>query len=111
VISFKGDQHEGIMSESDSLSAHSSLDAHSKDPSSSTDDFSNSSGAYRNKDIPEEIGANESRAVVYSRIVFLAVLLIVATAAAVITYIFSGEEENKNFESQVRVCDTRKVDN
>ena len=50
----------------------------------------------------EEIARSEDRAVAYSRVLVLAVLLVSATVAGVLTWIFSTEAEEEDFHTQVR---------
>jgi hypothetical protein len=87
------------MSDSGSLS--SGYCSSSKgDFSSSTEEASTSTTNIR-KDVPEELAAQETRAVRHSRWLVIVVLIAAATAAAVFTFIFSQKEENHRFESQV----------
>ena len=50
----------------------------------------------------EEIARSEDRAVAYSKVLVLAVLLVSATAAGVLTWIFSTNAEEEEFRTQVR---------
>ena len=50
----------------------------------------------------DEIAKSEDRAVAYSRVLVLAVLLVSATTAGVLTWIFSTKAEEANFHTQVR---------
>jgi hypothetical protein len=86
------------MSDSESLS--SGYGSSKGDFSSSTEEASTSTTNFR-KDVPEELAAQETRAVRHSRWLVIVVLIAAATAAAVFTFIFSQKEENHRFESQV----------
>jgi hypothetical protein len=50
----------------------------------------------------EEIASREDRAVAYSRVLVLSVLLVSATVAGVLTWIFSTNAEEEAFHTQVR---------
>lgn len=69
------------------------------DYSSSTEEASTSTNVRR--DVPEELAAQETRAVRHSRWLVIVVLIAAATAAGAFTFIFSQQEENDSFESQV----------
>jgi hypothetical protein len=86
------------MSDSESLSSGRSSKG---DFSSSTEEASTSTTNFR-RDVPEELAAQETRAVRHSRWLVIGVLIAAATAAGVFTFIFSQKEENDSFESQVR---------
>jgi hypothetical protein len=53
----------------------------------------------------EEIAKSEERAVAISRALVLGVLLVSATVAGVVTWIYSNKAEEEDFHSQVRLND------
>jgi uncharacterized protein HemX len=85
------------MSDSESLSSGLSSKG---DFSSSTEEASTSTTNVH-RDVPEELAAQETRAVRHSRWLVIVVLIAAATGAGVFTFIFSQKEENDSFESQV----------
>jgi hypothetical protein len=101
------------MSESDGQEASlsgSSLHSGSKNNSSHEDGSGpsisgSSTGSTRGATKKEEeIARSEDRAVTYSRVLVLGVLLVSATVAGVVTWIYGTEAEEENFHSQVRTA-------
>jgi hypothetical protein len=99
------------MSEGDGQDASvsgSSLHSSSKNYSSHDDGSGSSTtgtsvgGLTKGTTQEEEIARKEDRAVVYSRALVLGVLLVSATVAGVVTWIFSTKAEEDDFHTQVR---------
>ncbi len=100
-ISEDSESHGGCISSPDEPDHSSTSSPHSVFGNSSTTGTSFTNGNGKNV-IPDDIlAAKETRAVNCSRAVVLLVLVIFASVAGVLTYLFATESEQADFEIQV----------
>jgi hypothetical protein len=94
---------EGSLSSSSHCSRGNGVDDSSHGESSGSGSMTNSNSTGFKDRTPEEdaIALKESKHVAYSKILVLTVLLLAATAAGVVTFIFSTKAEQTDFETQV----------
>jgi hypothetical protein len=92
---------EGSISSSSRCSRGAGADDSSHEESSGSMTNSNSTGFKDRTPEEDAIARKESKHVAYSKVLVLIVLALAATAAGVVTFIFSTKAEQTDFETQV----------